>query len=495
MAAFPITALIVAVGQAAAGVSGVNDLNETSTLLRRASQAALMLPEDTLTQHAKDTVLTEIALAQAAAGDLDGALRTCDFLKLRPNYHKVRIRFRTAFSQAIREPGRAVATLPGVVADAEQLLSHEAWPSPTRLHLALYVAASQWLLGQEKAATTTLDRALVDLQQVNDRLTEPGVTAGEELKRNLRAQVAVLVAEAGDSRRGLQLLRSGGAGQNATTIDAWALSRIAEIQALQGDASDAIETVSGIADPRKRAEAQLAIARVQQATGQGVVARKTLDFISKATGSIDDWQWEWSLQKVGFLTEFAQLQMRVGNKDAARGLVERAQQVLAGSAPMSTPPYLIPLGTLQAELGLQEASLASLHSALALIRDNPDGGEQLTLVLIAAAFARVGDIPEAMRIAQGLDTVYSEDFLRRASVARAEVGDADRALSMVEGIKTDAEKAKAIREVARSLATRDHLPRVLNWSDRQENPLFKAYALLGSAEGLLQAESHNLPQP
>ena len=223
-----------------------------------------------------------------------------------------------------------------------------------------------------------------------------------------------------------------------------ALRDIARDQALAGNADEALDAVATIPDLEKQIEALADIATIQ--AKRDIDPRETLDRLMAVLKGIDD-----PLKQVSYRARAAVIAARAGNTQAARTLIEAAEQRARRGGEGGGLRYAA-------------AALAEMEKpvqALEVLEDVPDESDRVPiLVKASAAQARSGDAERALETADGIvEERYRAIVLGRIARAHSAAGDCDaargtvnQALAATEAIRFPYARAYAVSRLAYAAA-------------------------------------------
>lgn len=289
------------------------------------------------------------------------------------------------------------------------------------------------------------------------------------------------------------------------------------MQAQEGDAKGAIETISAIGIKFSRVKLRKAfvlsgLARTLAERGNlaaaAIASREAMKLVSPRSGGPE---------------KDATLVSIVGPLTDARN-VEAALQYATAIRSASDRAYALTwIASSQARQGDRPAALATLRQALAIagslrsrhkrdealgfiVRPQAEAGdieaavrttELITDSLsrarayreIAVVQAKSGDVAGALQTSRGIHhDSEKDDALAHIAAKQAERGDIAGALQTTTLIRTDGPSASALGQVAAMQARSGDAPGALTWASMQTSPLVKASALLGVAEGMMQGQ-------
>jgi RNA polymerase sigma factor (sigma-70 family) len=318
---------------------------------------------------------------------------------------------------------------------------------------------------------------------------------------------------------------------------------LALADAAAGDIPGALRVVERLKDPSSQVTALLGrfhlnltydypvdraaqgVALLQAKAGDKAIARKTLQRAADLIASMPE---DATARRALALTKLACAQARLGEFDTARETAEKIQhetgkaialatlvRQLAGAGrakealaeidplPVGTTKVhaLTHLGAGQAEAGDQKAARASFQQAHLLIEKLQGEEDRMSQgVILATVRAEAGDHKGAIQTAE---TYNPKDTLGYANIAfaHAKAGDFTGALEIAERLKNRQPPGRRrwppqgpdwwqlrILEVTAELQTqRGDSKAALEWADRLDSHLPRAYALMGIAKGMLTA--------
>ena len=253
------------------------------------------------------SALLDIARAQGAAHDFQGALATAK--RIRKRLYRVWAltgiaRYQTEAGDArgaVRSIGQALA-----VAEQMEDESDRSWALAS-------IAEAQAGAGDAGGAARTIERALATAARIED-----------EGGRNWRfAAIAQVQAKTGDFKGALATARRIKDEENR----AKALADIAWARAKTGDISEALTTARRIVGEKFRVYALAGIAEVQAKAGDAGGAARTIEQASAAATRIEDESVKWALWRI------AKAQAKRGNSQGALATAQRiADEMLRASA-------------------------------------------------------------------------------------------------------------------------------------------------------------------
>jgi hypothetical protein len=211
------------------------------------------------------------------------------------------------------------------------------------------------------------------------------------------------------------------------------------------------------------------LACAQASLGEFDAARKSMEEIKHETG------------KTIALAVFACQLAQAGRVKDAMSEIDRLQvgvmQVHA----------LTHLGVGLAKAGDNKAALASFERAHSLVGQLQKKDQRLQAENLAAARALAGDYKGALQTADAYPS-FSESAYVNIAIFRAKAGDFSGAVAMCESIKRDPWwRLNVLRETAKNQALRGDTSAALEWIGRLNSHLDRANALMGAAEGTLNA--------
>jgi hypothetical protein len=259
---------------------------------------------------------------------------------------------------------------------------------------------------------------------------------------------------------------------------------VARLQAKAGDKALARKTLQRAADliasipegtAARRARALTQLACAQARLGEFATARKTVGRIKRETG-----------KAIALATLVRQL--------AQAGRAKEAMAEIDPLAVGTTKVHaLTHLGAGQAEAGDQKAARASFQQAHLLIKQLKGEEDRMSQgVILATVRAEAGDYKGAIQTAE---TYNPESTLGYANIAfaHAKARDFTGALEIAEMLKNRPRqgpgwwKLRILEATAKLQAQRGESKAALEWIDRLDLHLARAYALMGIAEGMLTA--------
>ncbi|MEZ6140861.1 MAG: hypothetical protein R3B84_09845 [Zavarzinella sp.] len=359
--------------------------------------AAIKTAEAIPKEWGRTTALTEIAVKQAQAGNVDGATDT--------------------FSKALQT---AMAIPRG-------------WSCSEALR---EIAVAQAQAGNVEEAKKTLNKAIKTAEAISDE---------KERSRALR-EIAVAQAQAGNVEGATDTFNK--AIQTAEAISdekerSWALREIAVCQAQAGNVEEALQTTEAISDEKDRSRALREIASAQAQAGYVDAAIKTAEAIP----------YEWHRRTA--LTEIAVNQAQAGNVDAA---IKTAEAI---SDEWHRSMALTEIAVKQAQAGNVDGATDTFSTAIKTaeaIQVRYRRSEPLRE--IASAQAQAGDLVGAIQTAEAIsDEKERSEALREIAAAQAQAGYVDgatdtfsKAIQTAEAIPREEYRSTALREIASAQA-------------------------------------------
>ncbi|WZO98429.1 hypothetical protein EP7_000008 [Isosphaeraceae bacterium EP7] len=525
-------------------------------LLRQARQIGESLPSDGIDDFfSRATLLRDVAIAEAAAGDLMAADRLVNALPLRPDITlpwKIDCNILTAqpqskaggMTQAVETLRRAAVEAAGLSRPAARV---DAWAriaaalssigrkdaAEKLIQLALSaaeelppilprnsreagmnkalslatIALVQWQMSDHEASEVTVKASLIAGAAIEDELEKAGTLA----------HMAIGRARVGDSTGGLRLLDLWASwfGLRARASLSFALSQIARLQDSQGSPEEATRTAGRILEPMERAESYLAMARARTAAGDRPGAKKRLDQARAAARTVLN-----TSAKAGLICRIASALVETGDLSAGKALANESLSLLE-QADISTviqslrravvggpdtprhnlPNFQAAVAIVLAKAGDTKSARELLGRALRSARSIEDRtGRMVVLGEIGLAQIDVEGADAAFATYGLIDTSFNGLKLRlgRAiAMSQAKSGDLAGASKTLSSFPQDArqafEIAGAAEEIAEALATSILAEKVSEWAELQTIPIAKGRALLGAGRGLSKRRAPETP--
>jgi len=317
------------------------------------------------------------------------------------------------------------------------------------------------------------------------------------------AYVAWAVAKQGDTTRALEIAQ----GLQRDDNRVLALGDIAVTQAESGDMAGATATAEVLTSPVERAVALADIALVQFRAGDRATATAALgradaivrnappsparNYALLVTAEVHA-----QFQDFAGALALASSRETSSTQKSIRWNLSMAQAV-AGDVPgaLKADSSIKRDGNLAASLA-EGGHLDAARKALNEVRDDQDRIEALRHVAVVLAKRQERNesaqlFQSARRIATSLrDPGWRACRLRKVAVSQAEVTFDAEALDTATTIGLDSERTRAFREIARAQAVNGRFAAAVTWAMAQTGPLTRAGALLGAAEGALQAAGY-----
>jgi RNA polymerase sigma factor (sigma-70 family) len=413
----------IALAQAKAG-----DRDGARQTLRQARDGADAVKDDLKTMAFRET-----AEAYARLGDLDAAIRTA--AGLAQEFAREQILFLVAAQQASDGdlPGarkvmaamttdqkdgalEAIAGAQAKAGDVKAALvtAEELRHQPlSRAGALKEIALAQAKAGDRAAAARSLQEAL-DL--------DVATLAGDDQKDAARARIAVLRARIGDVRGALQAAAAL-PGDDAEREDV--VRQIALEQARAGDTRGALQTIDTIKDLARRAGALADLAAGRAEAGDAQAASAAVDRAAEAVRRIDD-----RSARAGLLAEIAGVRSRLDAQAGGWKAAREAARALEGRARVG---LLLEIVRAQVKAKQPAEARATLDDVLALVAGMRDPRED----------------PMGVRTLAPQWVLFKGHYARQATHLLAQLGQGKEAAA---------------------------------WAARQEPPYVKAMALLGAAE-------------
>ncbi|MEX2449787.1 MAG: peptidoglycan-binding domain-containing protein, partial [Rhodospirillales bacterium] len=236
-----------------------------------------------------------------------------------------------------------------------------------------------------------------------------------------------------------------------------ALKNIAEAQAVANRVDDALITAETIPDPLRKAEAYIAIARIQSKQEETGHIFATIARLHKTLETVDD-----PLKQLFFLTRAAAALAEAGYRQKARTYLQEAetlfQEKLSGDSREVALRYI----------AIAFADIDQPQRALSMIKDIRDVSERTpVLVRMATAQARTGETTAAVSTAKDISTLrYRAVVLSQIAVDQAKRHDTTQAWRTIHMASDAAQDIKL--PFARSFAYSN---------------ISRAFAVIGATEG------------
>lgn len=389
---------------------------------------------DTITDTPKDHYLETIAVAQAEAGDFDGALRWARHFDESgdPRQSGVLI-----FNAVARAKAR-IGDIAGAVRVAEELSARPAWTLDE-------IALAQIKAGDIKGALQTYNKAV----EFNNK---------EFTHLEVLLQIGLAQASIGDQaaaamafKKAAEHVKSNYVGNSKIGL---ALREVGKAQLKSGDRAAALVTLH---------EASSYIKKMVDPGAKAIFLTGILQLLAQA----GDW--------------------KTGLADVH--ILEEAPKVGAPADLIDKIGVLLTLGKAQAAAGEQAGATAAFRRAFGLARKMRWGHHpDMDFSYRASAFRGVaraqviaGDIKGAMQVAEAGDGEVKELTLIAIAVTRAELGDFRGAAETISLVKNQS-KDEFFMAMTLAHATRGDLEGALGWSLAQASPLAKARGLLNAVE-------------
>ena len=363
----------------------------------------------------------DISLAQAALGDVQGALKT--------------------ISQSSSSRGEATAAVASIVArrgDGNLALRivHDAAADP-----ATATDPGQAALGEAEAMLGDIDgaRALAAKIKASDRRAQVlcGIAGAQAREKNL--------AGARDSfAQAISMLKS-----STEKYPRITMSEIALKQAEAGDIAGARKTVDDIADPEERVGGYGRMGTSLAAMGDKKAAKELLDLARKFSGGADD-------QQAYRLMSLASGYAKLGDLETAKGLLSDARKLIEAIDPASErrPEGLADIATVQHTIGDAAAEKQTMQAAFAAVREMSNPGNRTHAYwVIASSRTSAGDrasAQEALKLAMagGMDPMETAFQAGGLAGAIARTGGPKSDLSWIEKLNTPEQKGLAYAAAA-----------------------------------------------
>ena len=286
------------------------------------------------------------------------------------------------------------------------------------------------------ALSSAVDALLNDvMSEVNDALGRLALSSFVGLQARLQAELG----DVAGARRTVQSIA-------VETVRAHALIDIAAVQAREGDIAGALSTALSIAIDHWRVAALSDIAEVQVEAGDPHNAARSIAEALSTIGSIAD------LGSRGVaLSHIAEAQMKVGDRVGAAASFAEARLnagTIKDNSARST--VLMDIAEAHARAGhslgwagaMAEALSAARSIDVVLLRN-------VKLKQIAEKQAKADDIAGALGTALSIDDRFSRALaLRAVAEAHAKAGEIAEALSIAQTIEDDATRASALTKIA-----------------------------------------------
>ncbi len=361
------------------------------------------------------------------------------------------------------------------------------------------VKLSTWNVIHQEAAFAAAEAAHIrEAEQIADELTDAETKAW--VKGWIRPKAIIIRAKSGDTAGALKavddlptaeekvLALVGrellGLGFDDTPSPLYAEGGITEVQLAVGDQKGAKETaLKAMAllpdvEQKRRALATVTVVRMLSRMDDVTSAGKALEKLPAAdpatVGKAPDRPRV--LAELKAKSYLAAAKVRDGEDEAAEGLV-------GGFALPEDQAYILQfVAVAQARAGRKEASTANFERAIVLVGANPNPGSSLHC--IAAAQALAGDFAAAAKTAAN-----GAGWITWSSVAyfQAEGGDYKGAKKIADthiGRDSRWQYGELCGGIAKSQARAGQVAAVKEWAENEDDQLFKAYILVGLAEGL-----------
>lgn len=369
------------------------------------------------------------------------------------------------------------------------------------------IAIVQRQLEDRGASEATWNQAIVAAEAIENPVTREGTWI---YLGNARS-------DAGEVEAGLEMVRRGLApegGPKERDLSVTTSLRIAEREKA-GDDAGALRLMAAIDNPDQQCTAYLKAAQRRFESGRHDAAGELIQKAVVAADRIDD-----PGVRALRLAHIAQQQAQQGDLAEAATMIHRAEtaidqgggpvldrvrRAIAGPDDRLIEKHAIALShlararSLLGATGPSRETIARAEKLAATIKDRLIRGTAVMEVAIAAA--NVGEIELADRLYRLIPEEYNgfrDRAFREIFLARAQVGDLEGALHALEPCPvlrpktvsqgdngTLREYAELVQIVGKDLAKRD-VPKARDWAERQSQPLLKARAFLGLAQGLLR---------
>jgi RNA polymerase sigma factor (sigma-70 family) len=467
--------------------------------------------------------LIDLAKAQHALGDLDGAFGTLrranTVAETVKNEHLRRLAvMRTAVRQGkMGDTAPARATLEHYAREAVGL------GSDARYNLMSMVIDFQFQAGLKDEAKASLNKEMAFVESIADEeLKDGGIYRLLFNQLTLRDYDGALrqVARYKGKRSNLMASLLGEIVRYPSTFgdppsrkiveraleltgevtypypQAMAFREIAVAFARAGDIDRGLQIARDIADTRefsiRSSEIPLAlveIARLQAKAGQVETAKKTL----REAFGVADTSNRRDLIHASRVRRVAEAQAEIGDVDGAKASVAAIEGDSSEKA-----VALAALAKAQAKAGDRSGAQASLREAFTaaqglgpredLINDNPAENARNTYRTIALAQAETGDAKGAIEtlVNRGNAEWRSENMTQIATI-QARQGDISGALATARLIPVPTRAGEAYSSIASLQAKAGDVPGALTWAPKLDSPIARAFGLIGIIDGLAAA--------
>jgi tetratricopeptide (TPR) repeat protein len=483
--------------------------------------AALMDEEEEFEQ---EELLKKIAVALARAGDAPAGLRIVgqinldnrdDVLLADIAVGAVRTGNTTVISQAVNLAHDKTYVL-GEVAD-EQARAGELESASrnlreaiqldeqlsTRVHLSLLVSqlAAAWARHNDTSV------AIAEFERLPGEYRDSAIAG--------IAQVRAEEGNANEAHRTLDMIK-------LQFRRDWVLGRIAEVQGSSGDLQGAIRTTEGIVDRRIKLVTRAKLAALQAVReGSGEAANMFLNELEssfpKDKASKDSLMRVLAVEQVnaGLINEglrtAAKIQDYILQQEVHGAAVKKhleagdLQAAIAQCQEIGHPhtriDSLLAIAARQAKNGDRQGASESYAQALeAALASQYKEGVPSAIAEIVRAQGESGDLGGALRTLQSIPSEWDytssrDEALIAVALAQLRIGSANEALETIEGVG-EFDLPEGLRRLSEGHAKLGDAEGALAWIATLESASFKAHALLGVAEGLLErAEQQDSNKP
>ena len=450
-----------AFGEIAQAQAKSGDRAGAAETFRLALQAATTIQDEVT----KSGILYSIAVAQARAGDGKGALQTAGTI---PN------KGLQALALPIIPQSQAQA---GDMKGALETLA--AMPTEYKPGILLGIAYAQAKAGDVQGALQTADAIQSGRSKSEARgvIAQMQATAGD-VHGALRTAAAIEdprpdpITQTLDKKiDAYQGMRTASAFQKDPRI----VRSIAHSQATAGDVQGALQTAKAIQMEPDKSSVLGAIAESQAKAGDVQGALQTAAAIQKEP------------YKSYALRAIAHAQVTAGDIQGARQTAAGIQEpiksdVLRDIAKPSAPVK----GRGPQTVGTSRTKSIKSKTLRAIAKVQASAGDVKGALQTAAIIPSEQIKSEVMQAIADESASAKAKALSRIAVTQATDGDFQSALQTAASIQKDATKAEALRSIAHAQAKAGHAQGALAWAEKEPSPLFKTYALLGAASGILE---------
>ena len=375
--------------------------------------------------------LDDIAVAQANAGDADGA--------------KLTIEKALATAARIEDDGRRDWAFGHIVsAHARMGDFREALAAAARIEDGEYRAEALADIAEARARSGDTEGAA---QSIRQALAAAARIKNEDDRAESLAEIAEAQADAGDAEGAKQTLERALA--TAARVERryyrdWAFERIARARARIGEFREALATAAKIEDEDDRAEALADIAEAQAKSGDADGATRSIGQALEAAARIED-----ESSRISAFFSIAAAQAETGD---FRGALATAKRIEGGPYPGWA---LASIAEAQAKSGDVEGSKQTFERALAAAARMEEGDRDHVLTWVARSQNRGGDFSAALATARRIESERERaGSLADIAGAQAKAGDSQGALATAQRIADNSSRAQAFTSIALAQITR-----------------------------------------